>query len=146
MRATLEGRLRCHRLQHHRLWCHRLLRWCHPCASHSHLPGVSHQPCTSRQCSRQVNLQGWESPLTPPLTNMLPLVVRMPMATGGREHEADMITPGLPVTPGECERGPPSGRPVSRRLIRWVSAPPEHLTMSLQLQHLKVPHPNMAVV
>ena len=68
------------------------------------------------------------------------------MATGGRVLEARMITVSLPVTPGERERGPPLGRPVSRCLTRWVNAPLGHLAMSPQPQHLKVPHPNMAVV
>ena len=31
-------------------------------------------------------------------------------------------------------------------LARWVSTPPEHLAMSPQLQHLKVPHPNVVMV
>ena len=37
----------------------------HPSASHFHFPGASQQPHTSRQCSRWVSLQDWESPLTP---------------------------------------------------------------------------------
>ena len=68
------------------------------------------------------------------------------MVAGGRELEAEMITPGLPVTPGEHERGPPLGRPVSRCHARWVSTPPVHLIMSPQPQHLQVPHLNVAVV
>ena len=116
-------RLQCCRIQHHGLWHHRLLRWCHPSASHFHFQGVSQQPHTSRQCSHQVSLQDWGSPSIPPPTNLLPLVVRMLIAMGGRVLEAEMITAGLPVTPGECERGPPSGQPVSRHLARWVSTP-----------------------
>ena len=54
---------------------------------------------------------------------------RMPMVTGGRELEAEMITPGLPVTPGERTRGPPLRRPANRCLNRQVSTPLEHLTM-----------------
>ena len=104
-----------------RLWHGRLLRWHHPSASHSHFPGTSQQPCTSRQCSCQVSLQDWESPLTPLPPNLLPQAVRTPMYVGGRVLEAKTITASLPVAPKECERGPPSGRPVSRCLVRWVS-------------------------
>ena len=68
------------------------------------------------------------------------------MVAGGRELEAEMITPSLPVTPGECERGPLLGRPVSRHHARSMSAPPVHLIMSPQPQHLQVPNPNVAVV
>ena len=107
-----------------------------PCTSHSHLPGVSQQPHTSRQFSCRVSQRGWESPSTPLPTNLRPLVIRMPMAAGGRELKAEMITPGLPVTPGESERGPPLGRPVSRCHTRWVSTPLGHLVMAPQPQHL----------
>ena len=65
------------------------------CASHSHLPGFSQQPHTSRLFSHRISQQGWESPLTPLPTNLWPLMV-----TGGRELEAEITTPGLPVTPG----------------------------------------------
>ena len=85
---------------------------------------------------------GWESPLTPLPPNLLPQVVRMPMYVGGRVLEAEMIT----AFPRKHKRGPPSGRPVSRHLTRWVNAPLGHLTMSPQLQHLKAPRPNMVVV
>ena len=61
---------------------------------------------------------------------MQPLAVRTPMATGGRVLEAEMITASLPAAPGECERGPLSGQPVSRCLARWVNAPPGHCAMS----------------
>ena len=37
---------------------------------------------------------------------MRPWANRMLMVMGGRELMAEMITPGLPVTPGECVRGP----------------------------------------
>ena len=80
-----------------------------PCTSHPHLPGVSWQPHMSRLFNRLVSQWGWESPSTPPLTNLWALAVRMPMVTGGRELKAKMITPSLPVTPGEHERGPPLG-------------------------------------
>ena len=82
-----------------------LLRWCYPCASHSHLPGVSQQPHTSRQCSCQVSLQDWESPSTPLPTNLLPLAVRTPMATGGRVLEVEMaIAPVANDTPSGSAR------------------------------------------
>ena len=57
-----------------------------------------------------------------------------------------MITPGLPVTPGEHVRGPPLGRPVSRRHTRRVSAPLVHLTRLPQIQHRGAPHANVVVV
>ena len=41
--------------------------------------------------------------------------VKMLMVAGGREPEAEMITPGLPR---ECVRGPPLGWPVSRHCTR----------------------------
>ena len=65
---------------------------------------------------------------------------------GGGVREAKTITVGLPVTLRESKRSPPSGRPVSRRLIRWVGAPLGHLTMSPQLQHLEAPCPSVVVV
>ena len=52
-----------------------------------------------------------------------------------------MVTVGPPATPRERGRGPPSGRPVSRRLIRRVGAPLGCLTMFPQLQHLEAPAP-----
>ena len=63
-------------------------------------------------------------------TNLLPLAVGTSRAAGDRVLEVEMITVGLPVAPGERERGPLSGRPVSRCLARWVSAPLGHLAMS----------------
>ena len=116
------------RFQHHRL-----LRWHHPSASHFRFPGAGQQPHTSRQCSCWVSLQDWESPLTPLPPNLLPQAVRTPMYVGGRVLEAETITASLPVAQKERERGPPSGRPVSRRLIRWVSTPLGCLAMSPQL-------------
>ena len=86
--------------------------------SHSHPPGVSQQPHTSSWCNRQVSLRGGKSPLTPLLINLWLQAVKMPMVAGGRELKAEMITPGLPVTPGECMRGPPLGQPVSRHCAR----------------------------
>ena len=69
----------------------------------------------------------------------------MPMHVGGRVLETEMITVGLPATPRERGRGPLSGRPVSRRLIRRVGAPLGHLTMFPQLQNLEAPHTNVVV-
>ena len=63
---------------------------------------------------------------------------------GGRVLEANSIKAGLPVTPGEHERGSLSGRPVSRCLIRWVGTPLGHLAMPLQHPLLGAPHPNVA--
>ena len=114
---------------------------CQPLPSSRGWPATPYQ-----QAVQPPSIWGWESPSTPPLTNMQPRADRMPMVTGGRELEAEMITPSLPVTPGECTRGPPLGRPANRRLARWVSAPPEHLSMFPQLQNLKVPRLNVAVV
>ena len=71
LRATAP-QLQCRRLQSHKPHCHRLLRWCHPCTSHFHPLGVGQQPHTSRRCSRQVNLRGGKSPLTPPPINLWP--------------------------------------------------------------------------
>ena len=68
------------------------------------------------------------------------------MVMGGRELEAKMTMPSLPVTPGERERGPRLGQPVSKCHARWVSTPPVHLIMYPQPQPLKVPHPNVSVV
>ena len=42
-------------------------------------------------------------------TNLRPRVVKTLTVMGGRELEAEMITPGLPVTAGEHARGPPLG-------------------------------------
>ena len=102
-------RLQCCWLQHRRPQCHRLLRWHHPCTSHSHPLGVGQQPHTSRRCNCQVSLRGGESLLTPPPINLRPWVVKMLMVTGGRELEAEMITPGPPVLPRERVKGPPLG-------------------------------------
>ena len=132
------SRLRCHGL-----WRCVLLRWHHPSISHH---PVSQQLCTSRRYSRQASLPGWESLLTPPLTRLLPLVVKVWKAMRDRALKVKTIPADLPVTPGERERSPPSGRPISRHLARWVSTPPGHLPTFPQLQHLKVPCPNMAVV
>ena len=102
-------RLQCCRLQCYRPQCRRLLRWCHPCASHSHPLGVSQQPPTSRWCNCQVSLRGGESPSTPLLINLQPWAVKMPMVMGGKELEAEMITSGPPVPPMEHVKGPPLG-------------------------------------
>ena len=63
----------------------------------------------SRWCNHQVSLRGGESPSTPPLINLWPWVVKTLMVTGGKELEAEMITPGLPVPPREHVKGPPLG-------------------------------------
>ena len=132
------SRLRCCGLR-----CHVLLRWHHPSVSH-HPAGQ--QLHTSRWYSHQASLPGWESLLTPPPTKVFPQVVKVPRAMGDRVLEVRTITADLPVTSGECKRSPPSGRPVSRHLIRWVISPMGHLPMFPQLQHPKVPCPNRAVV
>ena len=132
-------------LQAGQLWHHRLIRWHHPSTSHLHLLGAGQQHHTSKQCSRQVSLWGWESPLTHPPPNLLPQVVRTPTHVGGRLLEAEMVTVGSPAAPREHVRGPLSGRPVSRHLIRRVGTPPGHLTMFPQLQHLEAHHVNVVV-
>ena len=81
-----------------------------------------------------------------PLTKLLPQVVKAPRAMGDRVLKVGTITADLPVAPGEHKRSPPSGRPVSRCLIRWLISPLGHLPTFPQLQHLKVPCPNRAVV
>ena len=80
-----------------------------PCTSHSHLPGVSQQPCISRWCYHLVSLRERRSLLTPPLINLWLWVVRMPRVMEGRELKAEMITPGLPANPLEHMWCPPSG-------------------------------------
>ena len=60
--------------------------------------------------------------------------------TRGRDDNSQPL-----ATPRERGRGPPSGRPVSRHLIRRVGTPLGHLTMFPQLQHLEAPHANMVV-
>ena len=75
----------------------------------SHPLGVGQQPLTSRRCNCQVSLRGGESPSTPLPINLWPWVVKMLMVMGGRELKAKMITPSLPVTPGERVRCPPLG-------------------------------------
>ena len=65
------------------------------------------------------------------------------MYMGGRVLEAEAITAGMPAAPGEREKGPPSGQPVSRCLIRWVGTPLGYLAMSLHLPHLEAPRPNV---
>ena len=42
-----------------------------------------------------------------------------------------MMAVGLPATPEEDERGPPSGSPISRHLARRVDAQLGHLIISL---------------
>ena len=64
---------------------------------------------------------------------------------GGRVLEAEMITVGPLAAPREQGRGPLSGQPVSRCLVRRVGTPLEHLTMFPQLQHLEAPHANVVV-
>ena len=91
MRATIERHAQV--LWAQALQAPLLLRWCHPCASHSHPPGVRQQPHTSRWCNCQVSLRGGESPSTPLPINFWPWAVKMLMVVGGREPKAEMITP-----------------------------------------------------
>ena len=53
------------------------------------------------------------------------------MYAGDRPPEAEMMVVGLPAIPEEDERGPPSGRPTSRRLTRRVDAQLGRLVISL---------------
>ena len=112
------------------------------------LPSSGSQPATPYQQAVQLpsSLRGGESPSTPPLTNLQPRAVKMLMVTGGRELKAEMITHGLSVTPGECVRGPPLGRPVSRCHTRRVSTPLVHLARLPQIQHWGAPCTNAVAV
>ena len=108
--------LRCHLCQ-----CHALLRWHHLCVS-CHPAGQ--QLHTNRQYNHQASLPGGESLLTPRSTKLPPLVIKVPRTAGDRGLEVGKVVVNLPVTPGECKRGPPSRRQGGRRLIRRVISPP----------------------
>ena len=58
-----------------------------------------------------------------PLPSLLPLAVRTLMYMGDRLAEAEKITVGMPVTPGEDGRHPLPGSPVTRHLNRRVDTP-----------------------
>ena len=68
------------------------------------------------------------------------------MYVGDRLAEAEMMTVGLPATPGEDGRDPPSGRPVTRCLDRRVDAPLGRLIISLHPPPLETPHHNLAAL
>ena len=88
------------------------------------------QPRISRRCTCQLRQWDWELPLTPLPPSLLPLIVRTQTYTGDRLPEAEVMAVGLPATPEEDERGPPSGRPISRCPARRMNAlypPPQVL-------------------
>ena len=78
---------------------------CQPLPSSGSWPATPYQQAVQTQ----VGLRGEESPSTPPPINLWPWAVKKPMVVGGKELKAEMITPGLPVPPGERTKGPPLG-------------------------------------
>ena len=68
------------------------------------------------------------------------------MYMGDRLAEAEMMTVGLPATPGEDGRGPSSGRPVTRCLDRRVDAPLGHPVISLHPPPLETPHHSLVAL
>ena len=80
------------------------------------LPSSGSRPATPYQQAVQPpsKPKGRVSPSTPPPINLRPWAVKMQMVMGGKELEAEMITPGPPVLPREHVKGPPLGQLVSR--------------------------------
>ena len=68
------------------------------------------------------------------------------MYVGDRSADAETMTGGLPATPGEDERDPPSGTPATGSLDRRVDAPLGHLIISLHLRVLEAPCQSLAAL